>query len=381
MPAGVVSQTLTAATTSQGLGRISPERNGANMAARRSIACWSVAPRILTGVLAVLTVVSIIVSIVFGAEHIPLGEVWRTVLGRLTGAEVDAGYAVIIWELRLPRSILAAVVGAGLALAGALMQALVRNPLAEPYLLGVSAGAAVGATAVMTLGVLSGFGVWALSGGALFGAMAATLTVYTVARAQGGLTALRLILSGVVLSSAYMAVSSLLVFTAGDPHAAESVMFWLLGSVAGATWAKVPLAAAVVAIGLVGALLIHSWLDAYAAGSDTAASLGVPVRALRNGLFAMQGVLVGVLVAVAGGIGFIGLIVPHAARLIVGATHRAMLPVTVCAGALFLVWVDVVSRELAAPREMPLGIVTGLIGAPVFLFLMGRRRYEFGGAT
>ncbi|KXW66861.1 sugar ABC transporter substrate-binding protein [Mycolicibacterium phlei DSM 43072] len=331
--------------------------------------------------LAVLTVVSIIVSIVFGAEHIPLGEVWRTVLGRLTGAEVDAGYAVIIWELRLPRSILAAVVGAGLALAGALMQALVRNPLAEPYLLGVSAGAAVGATAVMTLGVLSGFGVWALSGGALFGAMAATLTVYTVARAQGGLTALRLILSGVVLSSAYMAVSSLLVFTAGDPHAAESVMFWLLGSVAGATWAKVPLAAAVVAIGLVGALLIHSWLDAYAAGSDTAASLGVPVRALRNGLFAMQGVLVGVLVAVAGGIGFIGLIVPHAARLIVGATHRAMLPVTVCAGALFLVWVDVVSRELAAPREMPLGIVTGLIGAPVFLFLMGRRRYEFGGAT
>lgn len=136
-----------------------------------------------------------------------------------------------------------------------------------------------------------------------------------------------------------------------------------------------------VAIGLVGALLIHSWLDAYAAGSDTAASLGVPVRALRNGLFAMQGVLVGVLVAVAGGIGFIGLIVPHAARLIVGATHRAMLPVTVCAGALFLVWVDVVSRELAAPREMPLGIVTGLIGAPVFLFLMGRRRYEFGGAT
>jgi iron complex transport system permease protein len=338
-------------------------------------------PGVLTGVLAVLTVVSITVSIVFGAEHIPLGEVWRTVLGRLTGAEVDAGYAVIIWELRLPRSILAAVVGAGLALAGALMQALVRNPLAEPYLLGVSAGAAVGATAVMTLGVLSGFGVWALSGGALFGAMAATLTVYTVARAQGGLTALRLILSGVVLSSAYMAVSSLLVFTAGDPHAAESVMFWLLGSVAGATWAKVPLAAAVVAIGLVGALLIHSWLDAYAAGSDTAASLGVPVRALRNGLFAMQGVLVGVLVAVAGGIGFIGLIVPHAARLIVGATHRAMLPVTVCAGALFLVWVDVVSRELAAPREMPLGIVTGLIGAPVFLFLMGRRRYEFGGAT
>lgn len=335
----------------------------------------------LTTVLAILTAVSIVVSVAFGAEQIPLGDVWRTVIGRFTGATVETGYDVIVWDLRLPRSVLAAIVGAGLALAGALMQALVRNPLAEPYLLGVSAGAAVGATAVMTLGALAALGLWALSGGALMGALVATLTVYLVARAQGGLTALRLILSGVVLSSAFMALSSLLVFTAGDPHAAESVMFWLLGSVAGATWAKVPLAGAVVLISFIGALLIHSWLDAYAAGADTATSLGVPVPALRNALFLMQAVLVGVLVAVSGGIGFVGLIVPHAARLVVGATHRAMLPVAVCTGALFLVWVDVISREMAAPREMPLGIVTGLIGAPVFLFLMGRRRYEFGNST
>lgn len=352
---------------------------------RTAKASFSVVRRVpvvaLTAVLAVLTLVSIVVSVAFGAEDIPLGDVWRTVAGRFTGTVIESGYDVIIWDLRLPRSVLAAIVGAGLALAGALMQALVRNPLAEPYLLGVSAGAAVGATAVMTLGALSGLGLWALSGGALIGALSATLAVYTVARAQGGLTALRLILSGVVLSSAFMALSSLLVFTAGDPHAAESVMFWLLGSVAGATWAKVPVAGAVVLIALIGALLIHSWLDAYAAGTDTATSLGVPVRALRNALFLIQAVLVGVLVAVSGGIGFVGLIVPHAARLVVGATHRAMLPVAVCGGALFLVWVDVISREMAAPREMPLGIVTGLIGAPVFLFLMGRRRYEFGNST
>ena len=335
-------------------------------------------PTALTLVLAVLTAASTVGSVCFGAEDIPVDAVWRAVTERIAGTAVDSGHAVIVWELRLPRAVLAAVVGAGLALAGALMQALVRNALAEPYLLGVSAGAAVGATAVLTMGVLSAFGVWALSAGALVGAMAATLTVYLVARAQGGLTALRLILSGVVLSSAYMAVSSLLVFAAGDPHAAESVMFWMLGSVAGATWAKVPLAGAVVLTTLIAALSIHSWLDAYAAGTDTAAALGVPVRALRTGLFAMQGLLVGVLVAVAGGIGFIGLIVPHAARLIVGATHRAMLPVTAGAGALFLVWVDVISRESAAPREMPLGIVTGLIGAPLFLLLMGRRDYEFG---
>ncbi|CAJ1587400.1 iron ABC transporter permease [[Mycobacterium] wendilense] len=335
----------------------------------------------LTALLGVLTAVSIVVSVAFGAEHIPIGDVWRTILGRFGGADVDAAYDVIIWDLRLPRSVLAATVGAGLALAGALMQALVRNPLAEPYLLGVSAGAAVGATAVITLGAFAGLGVWALSGGALLGAMIATLTVYTVARAQGGLTALRLILSGVVLSSAFMAMSSLLVFTAGDPHAAEGVMFWMLGSVAGATWAKVPLAATVVVVTLAAMIAIHSWLDAYAAGSDTATSLGVPVRGLRTTLFVIQGVLVGVLVAVSGGIGFVGLIVPHAARLVVGATHRAMLPVAVCGGALFLVWVDVISRVAAAPREMPLGILTGLIGAPIFLFLMGRRRYEFGNSS
>ena len=335
----------------------------------------------LTALLAVLTAVSILLSVAFGAEHIPIGEVWRTVTGRFGGTEVDVAYDVIIWDLRLPRSVLAAIVGAGLALAGALMQALVRNPLAEPYLLGVSAGAAVGATAVMTLGALAGLGVWALSGGALLGALVATVTVYSVARAQGGLTALRLILSGVVLSSAFMALSSLLVFTAGDPHAAEGVMFWMLGSVAGATWAKVPLAGAVVAITLAAMIAIHSWLDAYAAGSDTATSLGVPVRGLRTTLFVTQGVLVGVLVAVSGGIGFVGLIVQHAARLVVGATHRAMLPVAVCGGALFLVWVDVISRVAASPREMPLGILTGLIGAPIFLFLMGRRRYEFGNSS
>lgn len=328
--------------------------------------------------LVVLTAVSIVTSVAFGAEHIPVGDVWQTIVGRLTGRDVDSAYEIIIWDLRLPRSILAAVVGAGLALAGALMQALVRNPLAEPYLLGVSAGAAVGATAVMTMGTLSALGLWALTGGALIGALAATVTVYVVALAQGGLTALRLILSGVVLSSAFMALSSLMVFTAGDPQAAEGVMFWMLGSVAGATWAKVPLAGLVVLATLLGMLLIHSWLDAYAAGNDTAASLGVPVTALRTALFIVQGVLVGVLVAVSGGIGFVGLIIPHAARLVVGATHRAMLPVAVCGGALFLVWVDVISRVAASPREMPLGIVTGLIGAPIFLFLMGRRRYTFG---
>lgn len=335
----------------------------------------------LATALLVLTVLSVVTSVAFGSERIPQSDVWHTVWAGLVGGSADSAFSVIIWELRLPRGVLAAIVGAGLALAGAIMQTLVRNPLADPYLLGVSSGAAVGATAVMTLGVFGSLGVWALSGGALTGALVATAAVYLVARAQGGLSSLRLILSGVVLSSAFFAVSSLLVFLAPDGRAAESVMFWMLGSVAGATWAKVPIAAVVVLASLAGMLLLHSWLDAFSAGSDTAASLGVPVRALRSVLFVVQGVLVGVLVAVAGGIGFIGLIVPHAARIVVGATHRAMLPVAVTGGALLVVWVDVLSRLVASPRELPLGIVTGLLGAPVFLLLMGRRSYEFGGRS
>ena len=333
----------------------------------------------LTLALALLTAVSIVVSVAFGAEHIPIGEVWRYVYDGITGRRSDSASSVIIWDLRLPRSVMAALVGAGLALAGTLMQTLVRNPLADPYLLGVSSGAAVGATAVLTAGAFSALGVWSLSGGALVGALGATVLVYSVARAQGELTALRLVLSGVVLSSAFMALSSLLVFTVGDSHAAESVMFWMLGSVSGATWAKVPVTVIVVCASVVIMLAMRSWLDAYAAGNDTATSLGVPVAALRNTLFATQALLIGVLVAVAGGIGFVGLVVPHAARLLVGATHRAVIPVAVFSGALFLIWVDVISRVVAAPREMPLGVVTGLIGAPVFLFLMNRRKYSFGG--
>ena len=334
-----------------------------------------------TALLLLLTVASVIVSVAFGAEHIPMTEVWRTVASRFGGEPAGPAFDVIVWDLRLPRSVLAAVVGAGLALAGTVMQTLVRNPLADPYLLGVSAGAGVGATAVITLGSLASMGVWSLSGGALLGALAATSLVYTVARAQGGLTPLRLILAGVVLSSAFSAISSLLVFTASDSRAAESVMYWMLGSVAGATWAKVPLALSVVLISFCALYAIHAWLDAYAVGTDTAASLGVPVGTIRIALFLTQGILVGVLVAVAGGVGFVGLIVPHAARLVVGATHRAVLPIAVTAGALFLVWVDVISRVVAAPQEMPLGIVTGIIGAPVFLILMGRRTYAFGGSS
>lgn len=334
-------------------------------------------------VLAVLGVALAVVAVLstgFGAEPLAPSVVVDALLARVTGAPSDLAHDTIVWNLRLPRAVLAMVVGAGLATAGVGIQTLVRNALADPYLLGVSSGAAVGATAVITTGAFAAAGVWALSVGALLGAFGAGLLVLAIAVAQGGLTPLRLVLTGTVLGSAFSALASYLVFRSPDPAAAQAVLFWLLGSLAGAEWELLWLPA--VTVGAVGVVLLagSGWLDALAAGPDTAAALGVPVRLVRNALFGALSVLVGVLVAVSGGIGFVGLVLPHVARLLVGARHRAVLPVAALCGAVFLLAVDVVARVLVRPTELPLSVVTGLIGAPVFLALMGRRRYRFGGS-
>ena len=302
-----------------------------------------------------LTAVSIIHSVNIGSEALDQDAIWQVIVSRLQGVSSgNKAVETIVWDLRLPRALLAVVVGAGLGIAGCAMQTLVRNPLADPYLLGVSSGASVGATAVITFGILSGFGLWSTSIGALFGALGAALAVYLVAMAQGGLTPIRLVLAGVVLSSAFSAIASFLVFKGPDPRAAQSVLYWLLGS---------------------------GWLDALAWGPDAAAALGIPVGVLRQGLFLLLAVLVGVLVAVSGGIGFVGLVIPHLCRMVVGSLHRRLLPVAAAVGGLFLLWVDVLSRVIVAPAEVPLGVVTGLIGAPVFLIVMGRRNYGFGGGS
>ncbi|RBO89330.1 FecCD family ABC transporter permease [Nocardia puris] len=328
-------------------------------------------------VLGTLLVVAMVAATGFGAETLPVSSVVEVLRHRLTGvAPVDLSLDTIVWQLRVPRTLLAAIVGAGLALAGAAMQTLVRNPLADPFLLGVSSGAGVGAAAVITSGLFAGAGVWALTGGALAGASMAAGLVFFIAIAQGGLTPLRLVLTGTVLGSAFAALSSYLVFRSADPAAAQSVLFWLLGSLAGADWATLGLPLTVVL--LCGAALVAAagWLDALTLGADTATSVGVPVKQLRIALFVLLAVLVGVLVAVSGGIGFVGLVVPHAARLLVGPRHRTLLPVC----ALFLVVADAATRVLVPPTEIPVGVLTGLIGAPTFLLLLGRRRYRFGDA-
>lgn len=346
---------------------------------RRKIA----APVIFVLLLAAAAV-SFVISLTFGSVAYDAIDVWDVVaahIGIIPGEDVfGSTIDSVVWSLRAPRGLLALIVGAGLALAGVVMQTLVRNPLADPYLLGVSSGASVGATAVITIGVFTSFGLYAISVGALFGALAATAIVYLITLAQGGLTPLRLILTGVVASSAFSALASFLVFKAQDARAAQGVMFWMLGSVVGAQWDRLLLPALVVLAAFLILMFMSNPLDAMAAGPDTAAALGVNVEQLRQILFFIQALLVGAMVAVAGGIGFVGLVIPHLARIMVGSLHRRLLPIAMVLGAVFMVWVDVIARIAAPPQEIPLGVVTGVLGAPLFLLLMGRGRYQFGGS-
>lgn len=346
---------------------------------RRKIA----APVIFVLLLAAAAV-SFVISLTFGSVAYDAMDVWDVVaahIGIIPGDDVfGSTIDSVVWSLRAPRGLLALIVGAGLALAGVVMQTLVRNPLADPYLLGVSSGASVGATAVITIGVFTSFGLYAISVGALFGALAATAIVYLITLAQGGLTPLRLILTGVVASSAFSALASFLVFKAQDARAAQGVMFWMLGSVVGAQWDRLLLPALVVLAAFLILMFMSNPLDAMAAGPDTAAALGVNVERLRQSLFFIQALLVGAMVAVAGGIGFVGLVIPHLARIMVGSLHRRLLPIAMVLGAVFMVWVDVIARIAAPPQEIPLGVVTGVLGAPLFLLLMGRGRYQFGGS-
>ncbi|QKW50649.1 iron ABC transporter permease [Streptomyces buecherae] len=338
-------------------------------------------PLIVT--LVVALPVSLVCGVAFGSAGLSWGEVLRYLGAGLTGGTIEsdeiAAYT-IVWELRFPRALLAAVVGAGLSGIGVAVQAMVRNALADPFVLGISSGAAVGANAVLLFGALSGLGIWALSTAAFGSALVSMALVYAAARTPQGLTPLRLVLTGTAMYYGFSAVTTLMVFSAEHGEAARSAMMWLLGSLGGATWDSLPIAAVVVAVGLTHLMYSARRLNAMAMGDETAAALGVDARRLRGELFLSTAAVTGAVVAVSGAIGFVGLMVPHFARMLVGADHRRVLAVAPLLGAVLLVWVDILSRVLLAPVELPVGVITAVVGVPCFVLLMRRRGYTFGGA-
>ena len=276
----------------------------------------------------------------------------------------------IVWLARAPRVAMAVVAGAVLAAAGAMLQALVRNSLADPYLLGLNSGASTGvALVVLTAG---GGSALLFSGAALAGAIGAVLLVLLLAGAANRRGPLRLVLAGLAVGYALNAATSFLVFSSDSPEAARSVMFWLLGSLAAVQ--PVALAAATVAaiLGLAALIVIAPLTDALASGDDSARSAGIDPERARIGLMIGVSAMVGVIVAGVGGVGFIGLVVPHLARRLVGGRHRLVLPVAALLGAMLLVAADTVARTAFAPQEIPVGVITGIIGAPILLLLLRR---------
>ncbi len=314
---------------------------------------------ILIALLAVAAIVAIIASLSLGSSG--LDAPWAGLAGG------DPLIRTIVFELRLPRVLAAFGAGVVLALAGVLMQALLRNPLADPYVLGISGGAAVGALGVMLAGLAGLF----VDIGAAAGAFAAMLLVFAVAHGPGGWTTTRLLLTGVVVAAGCGAIVSLLLSLSDDLRL-RGMLFWLLGDFA---YVRTPWPLLVLALLAIPACLLAARpLDALARGDLQAQTLGVPVRGLRMAIYVAASVLTAAAVTTAGSIGFVGLVTPHLVRLVAGSAHRIVIPAAALAGGTLLVVADLLARTIVAPRQLPVGALTALVGVPLFLLLVRRRQ-------
>ncbi|WP_406605599.1 FecCD family ABC transporter permease [Corynebacterium kroppenstedtii] len=325
--------------------------------------------------------VSILFSITLGPLSVSMTDAWRVVAFKLGLSSTPEGVTLLeqnaIWELRMPRALLAAVVGAALAICGAVLQSLLRNGLADPYLLGISSGASAGAVVVvLTASTAASF---VMASGAFAGALAAFSLVLLLAWAAGNGNH-NIILAGVAITQLFSALTSFLIMFSADANTTRGVLFWMLGSLASSSWQTVALSAAIFAVSFV-VLFCHSTaLDAFTFGADSAASLGINVKRVRMVVIGVASLLAATIVSSSGAIGFVGLVLPHAARLIVGTGHRRVLPVSAALGAILLVWVDALGRTVAAPVEIPVGVITALVGGPLFITLLvkqgrGRRTH------
>lgn len=320
-----------------------------------------------------LLLLALALGAAIGETAIPLDVVGKTIANRLWGAgyPLDAIDEGIIWNYRLSRAVVAACCGAALSLCGVVLQALLRNALADPYILGISAGASTGAVAVAILGI--GAGMLTLSLGAFFGAVFAFALVSLLALRAGRGTG-AIILAGVAGSQLFNALTSFIVTKSANAEQARGIMFWLLGNLSGVRWPDVALALPVA----LGGLLVCLWharaLDAFTFGAESAASLGIPVKRVYVTLISATALMTAVMVSIVGSIGFVGLVIPHAARFLVGVRHGLLLPAAALTGAIFMIAADILSRVIIPGQVLPIGVITALVGAPAFAFILNRGR-------
>ena len=339
--------------------------------------------------LAALVVVSIVSTVSIGATDLPFREVYGIIADKVFhgGREIAAGtfetsHYKIIWQIRLPRTLFALCVGAGLAVSGAAMQALVLNPIADPYVLGVSSGASAGAAIALLAPIAFMEGQRQTTAFAFIGALVAAFVVYFLAKRAGGgkLQPVTLLLAGTAVNAVMGAVTSYLVFKARSPEGIAAVYNWQMGAIAAAQWKTLSIPAALVGAGTVVFTIMGSRFNMMMMGDEDAAAMGLRVRLFRSGMFIAVSIVVASLVSITGIIGFVGLVVPHVVRLFSRTSdNRIIMPMSALFGASYIMWADAYARSVHGAAELPLGIVTAFIGAPFFMFLMIKNGYGGSG--
>ncbi|MEH7334531.1 iron ABC transporter permease [Neobacillus drentensis] len=334
-----------------------------------------------------ILLLSVTFAVTLGPVKISPFTVWKITLSNLSflGDDIDQNWSTaqerIIWDIRLPRVLLGAVVGAGLSVVGVVIQALLRNSLADPYILGISSGSSVAATLVILFGALPFFGQYALVFGAFLGALLTMISVYALSQVGGRIQTTRLLLAGVAVSIIMSAATNFIVTLAPKESGIREAMYWMMGSLAGAKWEYLTIPSVVVIVGLVYLLFQSRSLNVLLMGEEAAATLGVNIDTFRKVLIIITSLITGTVVAVSGSIGFIGLVIPHIARLLVGSDHKRVLPVSILMGMILVIWSDVFARLVLAPQELPIGVVTALCGGPFFIWLLRLSTYSFGGGS
>lgn len=324
-------------------------------------------------------VVLMLFSIILGPADISFREGLNLVLAKIpffkewvNPDQYPAAHQVIVYRVRMPRVILAGLVGAALAAVGTTFQGLFKNPMADPYVIGVSSGAALGAATAIVTGLSRFVSFWALPLAAFLGALLSTFVVYNVARVGGKVPIYTLLLAGVALSSFMTAVMSfIMILNANELH---QIVFWMLGSFAGTDWLHLKVAAPIILLGIISLWVFAKDLNAMLFGEDTARHLGVDLERVKALLLILAAVTVASAVSVSGTIGFVGLIIPHMVRLVIGPDHRTLLPVAALAGASFMVATDTFARIALAPTEIPVGVITAFFGGPFFIYLLRRKK-------
>lgn len=326
----------------------------------------------MIGVAVVLTAAF---SLTLGTVDIPI----KKVLDTLSSPKASGALHDVIWLIRMPRIALALMVGITLAIVGVVMQAIVKNPLADPYILGISSGASLGATLAILLGIGSIFGQNFVGIMAFIGAFVVSMAVMSIARVGGKSNSIRLLLAGMALSAVCSSLSSLIIYLAHDKDGIQSLTYWLMGSLAGATWERLMWLCPLIVFGVFFFITQYRTLNLMLLGDDVSITLGKDLRKPRQLYLIITSLMMGMVVYSSGMIGFVGLIIPHICRMLFGTDHKRLIPASVLLGALFLLWADIFARTLLPYSELPIGILISAIGAPFFVWLLLKKQYGFGG--